>query len=412
MAKGFSRRLFGFACAAFVSLVPAVSQVAPAQAAGTGTLFAITGINQSVLSRLDPATGVVSPIEDLAGPNQGQLGTLTGDPATHRLFTVRTSVTFVPPSSINITNEVLTINSQDGTVITTKQVNAPVNQVAFDSASTTLFLLGFNGISKLDPATGATTPVASLSGFCCGVDSMAVVPGGQTVYVNNDNPGFGTPPSDQILTIDTSTGVVTPSAMVPGSVRIVSYDTANGGLFGLTDCCPRQLVKLDPSTAAATPIGTIDTPADTMTFAMAVDPATHTVFADLQSFPSFNTIVDQIVSINDVSGSFTLSAAPATDTVWSMYFEVPVSSITPDSIKVDVRSALASGAISNEGVANSLLAELSQAQAARARGQCGTAGNLYRAFINDVNAQSGKAIATATAGRLVSEAQFLIANCP
>ena len=411
MARKVSRRFVGFACTAFVWLVPAISQVAPAQAAGTGTMFAITGINQSVLSRLDPATGVVSPIEDLAGPNQGQLGTLTGDPATHRLFTVRTSVTFVPPSSINITNEVLTINSQDGTVITTKQVNAPVNQVVFDSASSTLFLLGFNGISKLDPATGATTPVASLSGFCCGVDSMAVVPGGQTVYVNNDNPGFGNPPSDQILTVDTATGAITPSATVPGSVRIISYDTASGGVFGLTDCCPRQLVKLDPSTAAATPIGTIDTPADAMTFAMAVDPASHTVFADLQSYPSFNTIQDRIVSINDVSGSFTLSSSLATDTVWSMYFEVPVV-ITPDSIKADVQSALATGAISNAGVASSLLAELSQAQAARSRGQCGTAGNLYRAFINDVNAQSGKAIAAATAGRLVSEAQFLIANCP
>src|SRR5438445_10904361 len=146
MARKVSRRFVGFACTAFVWLVPAISQVAPAQAAGTGTLFAITGINQSVLSRLDPATGVVSPIEDLAGPNQGQLGTLTGDPATHRLFTVRTSVAFVPPGSIHITNEVLTLNSQDGTVITTKQVNAPVNQVAFDSASPTLFLLGFNGI--------------------------------------------------------------------------------------------------------------------------------------------------------------------------------------------------------------------------------------------------------------------------
>jgi hypothetical protein len=383
-------------------VLPATGQPLAAAAAAPGTLFAITGINQNFLSRLDPATGVVSQIEDLAGPNQGQLVTLTGDPSTHRLFTIRTSF---------IANEVLTIDSQSGNVISTKQVNASANQLAFDSASSTLFLLGFNGISRLDPATGAITPVASLSGFCCGVDSMAVVPGGQTIYVNHDNPGFGGPPTDQILTISTTNGSVTPSPVVPGSVRIVSLDSGNGGLFGLTDCCPRQLVKVDPSTAADTTVGPFDTSGLAMTFAMAVDPSTHTVFADLQSFPTFDTTQDQIVSINDVSGSFSLSASPATDTVWSMYFEPPVV-ITPDSIETDIRSALASGAIDNQGIANSLLVKLNHAEYARSRGQCDIAANAYRAFINEVSAQSGKHIASTTAAQLVSEAQFLIANCP
>jgi hypothetical protein len=44
--------------------------------------------------------------------------------------------------------------------------------------------------------------------------------------------------------------------------------------------------------------------------------------------------------------------------------------------------------------------------------QCGTAASLYKAFISAVKAQSGKHIAAATASQLVSEAQFLIANCP
>jgi hypothetical protein len=59
-----------------------------------------------------------------------------------------------------------------------------------------------------------------------------------------------------------------------------------------------------------------------------------------------------------------------------------------------------------------LLGKLDHAEAARARGQCDVAANAYGAFINEVTAQSGKAIAASTAAQLISEAQFLVANCP
>jgi hypothetical protein len=77
-----------------------------------------------------------------------------------------------------------------------------------------------------------------------------------------------------------------------------------------------------------------------------------------------------------------------------------------------VNSAAASGAIDNAGVATALIAQLDAAAAARANGQCTTAANIYSAFINAVTAQSGTHISAATAAQLVSEAQFLIANCP
>ena len=86
--------------------------------------------------------------------------------------------------------------------------------------------------------------------------------------------------------------------------------------------------------------------------------------------------------------------------------------ITPDTIKSDVRSALASGAITNSGLATSLLAELNAASDARSRGQCAVSARTYQAFINDVSAQSGKLIASSKASLLVSEAQFQIDNCP
>jgi hypothetical protein len=88
------------------------------------------------------------------------------------------------------------------------------------------------------------------------------------------------------------------------------------------------------------------------------------------------------------------------------------TTITPDSIRADVRSALAGGAIDSAGVANALLAQLNAAAAARGAGQCTTAASIYQAFVNAVNAQSGRHVAAATAAQLVSEGQFLAANCP
>jgi hypothetical protein len=85
--------------------------------------------------------------------------------------------------------------------------------------------------------------------------------------------------------------------------------------------------------------------------------------------------------------------------------------VTADSIKDDVNQFLASGDIKNGGLANSLLAKLNAAAAAEARGQCGTADNIYQAFIHEVQAQSGKGISAVAASILIADAQYLIAQC-
>jgi len=86
--------------------------------------------------------------------------------------------------------------------------------------------------------------------------------------------------------------------------------------------------------------------------------------------------------------------------------------VTPDSIKGDVQQFLQSGAITNGGNANSLLAKLDAAAAARARGQCSVAANIYRAFINELQAQSGNHVDAAAAAIMIADAQYLIAHCP
>jgi hypothetical protein len=86
--------------------------------------------------------------------------------------------------------------------------------------------------------------------------------------------------------------------------------------------------------------------------------------------------------------------------------------VTPDSIKGDVTQFLGAGKIKNNGEANSLLAKLNAAANARAAGNCVTANNIYQAFINELNAQSGKGVDAAAAAIMIGDAHYLMAHCP
>jgi hypothetical protein len=85
--------------------------------------------------------------------------------------------------------------------------------------------------------------------------------------------------------------------------------------------------------------------------------------------------------------------------------------VTPASIIADVNQFQGSGAIS-AGIAAALLTKLNDALTARNAGQCGTAANIYAAFINQVMAQTGKGITPAAAAILIADAQYLITHCP
>jgi alpha-tubulin suppressor-like RCC1 family protein len=84
--------------------------------------------------------------------------------------------------------------------------------------------------------------------------------------------------------------------------------------------------------------------------------------------------------------------------------------VTPQSIMDDVTQFAASGDLTVN--TNSLLVKLNAALAARNAGQCTEAAGNYGAFVNEVNAQTGKKITPAAAAILVGDAQYLIAHCP
>ena len=122
-------------------------------------------------------------------------------------------------------------------------------------------------------------------------------------------------------------------------------------------------------------------------------------------------VVNLLTDLTVGAHSFTVQAQDRLNNqgVSSVTFTIIV---TPQSIEQDVNIFLSMGAIRNNGLANSLLSKLVAAAAARARGDCATAGNIYSAFINELHAQSGKGVDATAAAIMIADAQYLIANCP
>lgn len=407
-------RRLGFLACALVAAAPSLFQPVPAAASTTGTLFGIDIRRPGVVS-INPATGALTPVADLSlppgQPAPGFSDSMVDDPATHRLFVVRIVFDFSGPFPTT-TDQLITVNTQTGALTISPGLAHPVTALAFDTSTGTL--LGFTGdccpnqIVTIDPTTGVLTHIADVVGDS--FSFMAFSPSTHSLYLDSES--FATPPPNPpvnvMLTVNTQTGAVTSSPPLSTGVFSLAFDTSLGALFGVT-FFPPHFVRVDPSTGAETPLGSYDF-GFFLEPGTAIDPASHTVFKvqDVFDDPVLGPIA-HIASVNDQTGAGVLGASTGTNLA-AIAFEGP--SITPESIKADVRSALASGAITNAGLADSLLAELNAASDARSRGQCSVAGNLYNAFIGELQAQSGKQVATATANQLISEAQFLIANCP
>jgi hypothetical protein len=85
--------------------------------------------------------------------------------------------------------------------------------------------------------------------------------------------------------------------------------------------------------------------------------------------------------------------------------------VTPQSIIDDVNQFAASGAIA-QNQQTPLLATLNSAAQQYAAHTCAAAENTYQAFINQVQAQAGKAITAAAAAIMIADAQYLINHCP
>jgi hypothetical protein len=429
MFKKAARRVLALVAVTPLAALTLLGHQPAAVAASTpGTLFAITGSQHLV--KVDPATGNFTFVTDLNTPNFPQSFDLTSDPTGHRLFAERFEVLSFnfPPV---FAEELLTVDSQTGAILSAPQFagNAPAD-LAFDTSSQTLF--GFTGteIVKIDPTTATLTPFAAVgTGFGAFIYQMTVSSNAHKIYLSQENVGFPFPANPTtIFTIDTVSGLVSPGVVLDASVRWVVADGAS--LFGILDSAQLNLVAINPATGTTTFVANLGTRGNAFTqTGPAVDPTTHTVYADLKVFTL--GFQDDLFSVNDQTGASSFAVIFPAQIV-SIAFEAPPA-ITPESIKDDVRAALSSGGIDNAGIANSLLAKLNAAADARATSTasgartspartngCATAANIYQAFVNEVTDLSVGTVTSTTrphilpaiADQLVSEAQFLIANCP
>jgi hypothetical protein len=85
--------------------------------------------------------------------------------------------------------------------------------------------------------------------------------------------------------------------------------------------------------------------------------------------------------------------------------------VTAQSIIQDVNQFYAAGKITQDE-ATSLLQKLRNAANLRAAGDCADASSIYQAFINELQAQSGKHVDPPAASIMIQDAQYLIAHCP
>jgi hypothetical protein len=87
---------------------------------------------------------------------------------------------------------------------------------------------------------------------------------------------------------------------------------------------------------------------------------------------------------------------------------MPCDQTTIQSLADCVGQAAQMGHIDNQGVASSLLGEISAAQASLNHGDKTAAINILNAFIHDVQAQAGQHIDATHAGHMVTHAQNVI----
>ncbi len=318
--------------AASVAGLPALLQPLPVAASSTGTLFGVTGLDRSTVSSIDLGTGAVTPIAQLGLPPDfnAQVTNLTGDAATHRIFALRLSV-IVPPPPANFTMifEILTIDSQSHAVIADTPVNAPIGDIQYDSVANTLYALvpsgfqGPNGVVRVDLSTGAISPVASIGPPGPFSDSMVLAPQTHTIYVSREEFSLPSPPipPTHIIAIDSlSNTVVSTSPVLARALRSISYDTSSNRLFGVTDCCPQDLVEINPSTWDQTFVSNVNNMTNQgFQFHQAVDPLSHTVFLPFDFFGTFPSET-HIFSVDTQSG-VTTSSPPIATGVDSLYFQ-------------------------------------------------------------------------------------------
>jgi hypothetical protein len=160
-------------------------------------------------------------------------------------------------------------------------------------------------IATVDPASGALTQLADLSlpdGLGGGYNpTMADDPTNHRLFLDRTLVDLSVDPiaiTHQLVTIDSVSGAVSASPLDHDLSGLV-FDPSTGTLFGFTaECCPAQIVTVDPGTGAETHVADLTGESFSL---MALAPTTHSIYLDSESFAS-NPPTDTILTVNTATG--------------------------------------------------------------------------------------------------------------
>jgi hypothetical protein len=167
------------------------------------------------------------------------------------------------------------------------------------------------------------------------------------------------------------------------------------------------LESIDPASNIATRLGpNLDTVSGGYTQGVsALDAAGHRYFVAGVAPADGSTLIFAL----DTQSGAVLSQTPLPDYPTSLQFAPTV--VTIQTVIAQINADVASEAIDNSEVANSLLAKLGKSSGYLAATDCGNYRVSLNAFINEVEAQSGKHIAINAANTLIADAQSLASHC-
>jgi hypothetical protein len=205
-------------------------------------------------------------------------------------------------------------------------------------------------------------------------------------YRSQDNKGNLETTRQQAFKIDTRPPVITITQPVSGNYTHSSTLTLN---YTVTDG-PTSGLGAGSGVASVTPT---------------MDGAATVGGQGLASGQTINLLTEMTLG----SHTFTVNAVDNVGHAGSQSVTFMII-VTPDSIIDDVNQFVAAGLITQNP--QSLLAKLDNARRKYVAGDCATAANMYQAFINELQAQSGKHVDATAAAIMIGDAQYLVMHCP
>lgn len=157
-----------------------------------------------------------------------------------------------------------------------------------------------NEFAHIDLNTWTVRPVSVVGdesfGFLAG--SSAMDSGGHRFFL--DRIHNSEPYTNHIITIDTRSGAVMESPPMSRGFMKLGFDP-DVGLFGITACCPNEVVSIDPTTWILTPISIVGDASYSISGSPAVDPRAHRFFVDRIRHSQPDT--DHIIAIDTRTGA-------------------------------------------------------------------------------------------------------------